>query len=82
MTRTITPTSRFPSENTVQQIASPRDGLAALGRAERLGKGRVGVRQLEKSECPFPDQGEQVRMPLNATKVVSSNDNLQGYRHQ
>src|SRR4029077_6310091 len=29
-----------------EQLASPRDGLAALGRAERLGKGRVGVRQL------------------------------------
>src|SRR5271170_4160013 len=28
-----------------EQLASPGDGLAALGRAERLGKGRVGVRQ-------------------------------------
>src|SRR5258708_14939813 len=29
-----------------KQLASPGDGLAALGRAERLGKSRVGVRQL------------------------------------
>src|SRR3984957_572344 len=29
-----------------EHLASPGDGLAALGRAERLGKGRVGVRQL------------------------------------
>src|SRR5580704_8973469 len=29
-----------------EQLASPGDGLAALGRAERLGKGRMGVRQL------------------------------------
>src|SRR5580658_5659389 len=29
-----------------EQLASPGDGLAALGRAERLGEGSVGVRQL------------------------------------
>src|SRR5580704_12720870 len=29
-----------------EHLASPRDCLAALGRAERLGKGRVGVSQL------------------------------------
>src|ERR1700722_11887343 len=29
-----------------EQLSSPGDGLAALGRAESLGKGRVGVRQL------------------------------------
>src|ERR1700723_1362233 len=29
-----------------EQLARPGDGLAALGHAERLGKGRVGVRQL------------------------------------
>src|SRR5277367_1807580 len=29
-----------------EQLASPGDGLAAPGRAERLGKSRVGVRQL------------------------------------
>src|SRR5580704_3846536 len=29
-----------------EHLASPGDGLAALGRAERLGKGGVGVRQL------------------------------------
>src|SRR5271169_4742411 len=29
-----------------EQLAGPGDGLAALGRAERLGKGRVSIRQL------------------------------------